>query len=200
MNLSKRAITETARELGFNIPTVATVVLGIALSIIAGEAFDISESDTVSGFQLWLIRSGAWVITISVVFTLRLVWNILQISRHDRTVRDNLEFTANLAESIDHGFMSFLRNELHDSKYGVARCYAFGSVVREYPTRDVDIIVQFDSSQERKIRTYRHRLRTVEKSFQEFYSRQLHVQMFLSDEDECLQRFLEVAEHYERIF
>ena len=200
MNILKRAITETASELGFNVLTVATAVLGIAFSIIVGEVLDVPESHDVSGFKLWLVRSGAWVITVSVVFTVRLAWNILKILRNDRAIKENLEFTASLAESVDHAFMSFLRNELRHPKYGIARCYAFGSVVGQYPTRDVDIIVQFSSSHEHKIRTYRRRLRVAEASFQNFYQRPLHVQMFLSDEDDCLQRFLEVAEHHEPIF
>ena len=99
----------------------------------------------------------------------------------------------------DNQMKSFLRNSLGDPCYGVTKCYAFGSVVRQYPTRDVDIIIQFDSSKEGQVRVYRGRLRSVESKFQEFYDLKLHVQTFLSTENEGLDIFLSKAEAYERI-
>ena len=97
------------------------------------------------------------------------------------------------AASVDDQMKSFLRNALSNPWYGVAKCYAFGSVVEQYPTRDVDIIIQFDSSKQRQVRTYRDRLRNIERSFQEFHGLDLHVQTFLSAEDEALHRFLNDA-------
>ena len=94
---------------------------------------------------------------------------------------------------------SFLRNVVQDPWYGVAKCYAFGSVLGDYPTRDVDIILQFNSSKESDVRTYRDRLRSVEGTFQEFHGLELHVQTFLSTEDEAQQRFLDRAGLHERI-
>ena len=100
---------------------------------------------------------------------------------------------------MDDRKKSFLRNALKDPLYGVTRCYVFGSVVGQYPTRDVDIIIQFDSSKQNRVRTYRDRLRSIESSFQEFHGPKLHVQTFLSDEDEALHRFLNKAGMHERI-
>ena len=98
--------------------------------------------------------------------------------------------TALTTASVDDQMKSFVRNNLRDPRYGVAKCYVFGSVVGQYPTRDVDIIIQFDSSNPGRIRTYRDRLRNVESSFREFYNLHLHVQTFLSVEDEALHEFL----------
>ena len=95
---------------------------------------------------------------------------------------------------------SFLRNTLRDKWYGVSKCYVFGSVVRQDPTRDVDIVVQFDSSNERRVRMSRDRIRKIERSFQEFYELKLHIQTFLCAEDQAVNDFLSVAGAHERIF
>ena len=94
---------------------------------------------------------------------------------------------------------SFLCKSFSEQWYGVAKCYAFGSVVGRYPTRDVDIVVQFDSSKQGPVRISRERLRNIESSFQEFYGLKLHLQTFLFDEDNALDRFLNRAGEYERI-
>ena len=106
---------------------------------------------------------------------------------------------AESAASVDNQMKSLLRNTLINPWYGVAKCYAFGSVVGQYPTRDVDIAIQFDSSRPGQIQIYRDRLRSVEGMFQEFYSLKLHVQTFLSNEDEALHTFLNDAGMHERI-
>ena len=100
---------------------------------------------------------------------------------------------------VDDQIKSFLRNALSDRRYGIAKCYAFGSVVGQYPTHDVDIIIQFDSSKRGRVRTYRYRLRDIESSFHELHGLKLHVQTFLSTQDEALHRFLNVAGLHERI-
>ena len=94
---------------------------------------------------------------------------------------------------------SFLRNALSNPWYGVAKCYAFGSVVGKYPTRDVDIIIQFDSSKRGRVRNCRDRLRNIERSFQEFHGLELHVQTFLATENEALHRFLNDAGQHQRL-
>ena len=76
---------------------------------------------------------------------------------------------------------------------------SFGSVVGLYPTRDVDIVVQFDSSEPRQVRIYRDRLRKIEHLFDEHHALKLHVQTFLSAENEYLHRFLNDAGAHERI-
>ena len=93
----------------------------------------------------------------------------------------------------------FLRNALRNPCYGVAKCYAFGSVVGRYSTRDVDIVVQFDSSKQGRVRICRERLRNIESNFQDFHGLKLHLQTFLFDEDDALDRFLNRAGAHERI-
>ena len=106
---------------------------------------------------------------------------------------------AESAALVDDQIKSFLRNTLKNPCYGVAKCYAFGSVVGLYPTRDVDIIIQFGSSKPGQVRLYRDRLRNIESLFQEFHDRKRHVQTFLSTENEALHRFLDDAGVHERI-
>ena len=103
------------------------------------------------------------------------------------------------AALVDDQMKSFLRNALGNPHYGVAESYAFGSVVGQHPTRDVDIIIRFDSSKPGRVRTYRDRLRIIESNFQEFHGLKLHVQTFLSAENDALHRFLDDAGVHERI-
>ena len=134
-----------------------------------------------------------------IVFVPLLLWNILKVMRRERAVNAHLRLAAELNASADEQIKSFLRNALSEPSYGVAKCYAFGSVVGQYPTRDVDIIIQFKSSEPSPVRRCRDRLRNVESSFQEFHGLRLHVQTFLSDENEVLVEFLEDAGKHERI-
>ena len=144
-------------------------------------------------------KSLAWLTAVVVVFVPFLVWNIFKVVRQVQAVSAHLRITAESEALADEQMKSFLHNALTDSWYGVAKCYAFGSVVQQYQTRDVDVIVQFNSSKPGRVRTYRSRLRNIESSFQEFHSMDLHLQTFLSDEDEALYRFLDDAGMHERL-
>lgn len=197
--LLRRATKDTMRELGFNAPTVITAVAGIGLSILAAAIFSALGTQPVTGLLLWLIKTIQWSITVSIVFVPFLTRNIFLVARRERSVRAHLELTGNSATSADNRMKSFLRNALTDASYGVAKCYAFGSVVRQYPTRDVDIIIQFDSSEPHRIRAYRDRLKYIETIFHGFHGRRLHLQMFLSSQDETMDKFLQVAGSHERL-
>ena len=193
------AVTETVRALGLNFPTALIAVLSIGFSIIIVPVIPTPETVSVPGFVLWLYRATAHLIAILVVFLLFLVWNIAKVARRDLSVSAHLRMITEIDASVDDRMKSFLRNTLSDPCYGVAKCYAFGSVVGQYPTRDVDIIIQFDSSEQGQVRTYRDRLRSIESSFQEFHGLVLHVQTFLSAEDEALDTFLDHAGLHERL-
>ena len=199
MNLLLKAANETVRELGLNVPTAVSVVLIIGFTIIFDRTFAAPETDSVTGFELWLIKSTAWLSAVVAVFVLHLAWNTFKVARQDRSTNEYLRMAAESDALVDDQIKSFLRNALSDPRYGVAKCYVFGSVVRQYPTRDVDIILQFDSSKRGRVRTYRYRLRDIESSFQEYHSLKLHVQTFLSTENEALHRFLNDAGLHERI-
>ena len=199
MNILRTAAKETVRALGINVPTAAKVLLGIALAIVIAATFTAPVTDTASGLELWLIRSAAWLITVIVEFILLLAWNAFKVTRRERSVKAHLGMVAKRDSSVDEQMKSFLRNTLSDPWYGIVRCHVFGSVVRQYATRDVDIIVQFHSSKEHRVRICRDRLRSVETSFEEFHGKKLHVQTFLSAQNEALDKFLNVAGAHERI-
>ena len=190
MSILRRAANETVRELGLSVPSVSKVILGIGFSTIVAAFFPVPESESVPDFVPWLIKSIAWLLSVVVVFVLFWALNVHKVARRDRSASAHLEMTAEIAASKDDQMKTFLRNALNDRWYGVARCYAFGSVVAQYPTRDVDIIIQFDSSNERQVCICRDRLRKIESSFEEFYRLKLHVQTFLSTENKALDRFL----------
>ena len=204
MNLLRRAVHEAVRQLGINVPTglMAIVCIGLTIPIIATfsapEASD-PQTESVPGFLLWLLKSLAWMGAWVAVFVTLLVWNIIKIARREKVISEKLRMAADSLAWRDDQMKLFLYNSLKNPCYGVAKCYAFGSVVGQHPTRDVDIVIQFDSSKQSPVRTYRERLRNIESSFQEFHGLKLHLQTFLSDEDDALDRFLDRAGAHELI-
>ncbi len=185
--------------MGLNIPTVVTVLLAIGLTIVLVDKSSAPETDSITGFVLWLIKSVAWVLAVVAVFLPLLAWNIHRVGRRDRSEQAQLRLDADSTVLKDDQMKWFLKNSLSDSSYGVAKCYAFGSVVGHYPTRDVDVIIQFNTSNKGQVRIYRDRLRNIESNFQEFYHVMLHVQTFLSTDDEDLAKFLDDAGRHERL-
>ena len=199
MNLMRRAISETVRQLGINFPTTVIVILAIGFTVIIARTFTAPETNSVTSFALWLIKSIGWLSAVVVVFVPFFAWNTLKVARQDRSASAHLRMTAASDALVDDRMKSFLRNTLINPWYGVTECYAFGSVVRQYQTRDVDIVIQFESSEPGKVRIYRDRLRNIERLFQEHHALRLHVQTFLATENEALHRFLNDAGTHERI-
>ena len=204
MNLLQRATQETLRQLGMNFPKAVMAILGIGLSIafvamVFGLEVSPPETESFKGFLLWILRSLAWVGALVAVFVPLLLLNIFKVARQDRSTREKLAMAAETADLVGDQMKSFLRNTLSNPSYGVVNCYAFGSVVAKYPMRDVDVIIQFNSSERKQVRIYRERLRNIESSFQEFHGLKLHVQTFLSAEDDALENFLNRAGAHERI-
>ena len=199
MRLLRLAVTETTRALGFNVPTVITGLLGIGLSILVVPRFSAPETDSGARFLLWLLESIALLAALAGVFVPLLVCKLFTTARQLRSVRARIRLDDSIAASGDDQMKTFLRKLLTNAWYGVAKCYVFGSVVGQHPTRDVDVVIQFDCSTRRQVRTYRERLRDIESQFQDVYSRQLHLQTFLSAEDEALQSFLNRAGRHERL-
>ena len=153
MTLLRRATQETVRQLGFNVPTAVMAILciGFTIAIVAtcsaSEASD-PKTESVAGFLLWLLKSLAWIGAWIVVFVTLLVWNIVKVARRGKVISEKLRMAADSAIWRDEQMKLFLRNSLKNPCYGVAKCYAFGSVVGRYSMRDVDIVVQFDSSKQ----------------------------------------------------
>ena len=124
------------------------------------------------------------------------MWKVV---RRERDVQAQLDLATGIANSLDDQMKQFLQSCLANPEYGVYRCFVFGSVIGKYPTRDVDVIVQFNSFKESQIRLYRGRLRKVESSFHEFYKLKLHLQTFVSIENDELDGFLNDTGLYEQI-
>lgn len=200
MNLLWRAAKESARELGINVPTAITTLLGIGFTVALVSNLRTPAIDSLEEFVVWLIESIAWLASVVVVFVPLLVLNFVKVVQRDRSARASLELAASSSALVDDRIKSFLKNNLADSHYGVAKCYLFGSVVRRDPTRDVDTVIQFDTSKPGQVRTYRDRLRSIEQLFQEHHGLMLHVQTFLSSENEALDRFLVKAGVNECVF
>ena len=204
MNALKRAANETRLALGIKVPTALTIILALGFTVIIADKFSSPETDSAQSFALWLVESVGWFsvssfAALAVVFVPLMLWNIIKVVRRDNSLRTKQRMTADIAASVDDEMKSFLRNAFSDPRYGVAKCYAFGSVVGRHPTRDVDIVIQFDAKSQRLIRIYRDRVRAVESNFQEFHGLMLHLQTFLSDEDDAMHRFLADAGVHERI-
>ena len=163
MNMFRQAVHESLRQLGINPPKAIMAILVIGFSIFLVSEFlgpqaskvavtvvpSLENSDptngSVPGWQLWLIQSIAWLGAFAVVFTLLLIWNAFRCVRVERATTANLRILADSADSADDQIKLVFRNSFSNPWYGISKCYAFGSVVRQYPTHDVDIVVQFDS-------------------------------------------------------
>lgn len=198
MHLFKRSLLETARGLGVNLPTTLTLAVGIGLAVLLFFEPQVAVTEDASASSDWLVILMR-VFAIAIVSVPLLIWNTIKIARQDRIIKERLVMESQSANERDIRMKNFLRNVLSNPWYGIAQCYAFGSVVAHYPSRDVDIIVQFDSSTERRVRTLRGRLRQVEQLFHEHHQTRLHPQFFLGNEDESLANFLVRAGNHERL-
>ena len=200
MVLVRTALRETRQQLGLNVPTTLTTALTIGLTLALHNKFTKPDPDSISSIALWSIESVGWCLAVTGVFLIWVLLNLERARRRHRCIEASLLLEAELAESADQRLKRFLGNSLSQAAYGVARCFAFGSVVRDHPTRDVDVVIQFSTSNPNEIRLNRQRLREVERSFNQVYGHRLHLQMFLRSEDEELQDFLTRAGDYERLF
>lgn len=199
MYLLRRAASETRRALGINIPTALLATSPIVLKVAIVDRLSTPEVDSPTGSPPWVIELTPWLVSFGAVFLVFFSVNILKVKQRDRSVAAHQRMIDESAASVDDRIRSFLRNSLSDPSYGVAKCYAFGSVVRSDPTRDVDIIIQFDYSERSRVRACRNRLRNIETSFEEFHGLKLHIQTFLSNENAALDEFLIVAGQHERL-
>ena len=185
--------------MGLNVATAATMLAAIGFTAWIISRLSAPESESVSGVVLWLAQSLAWLSAATIVFIPLFAYNIRKVMRQERSVAAHLELAAQGAAAVDEQIKLFLRNTLKDQCYGVAKSYVFGSLIAQYTTRDVDVIIQFESGERGRLRAYRERLRSVESSFQKCYSLKLHLQLFLPDEHDALEDFLREAGSYERI-
>lgn len=199
MELIQKSASETRRTLGVNLPTIIIVFLSPAISIFLYYALPIPVSDNLSGFIRWLVPIIIWAITMVIAFPALLVWNALRIMHQDRIVKAQVALALQTTKLRDDQMKSLLRSAMRNPWYGVSKCHAFGSIVRDYPTRDIDVVIQFNTSERKQVRIYRNRLRSFESTFRETYRQNLHVQTFLSEETAALQRFLNRAETHERL-
>ena len=190
MSLLGRTTNETIRQMGINIPTVLTTVLVIGVSIAIAPHLLPPKTDSATGFVLWILECTVLLVAYALAFMPLFARTLFEIRRRDQDLRAHLGMEAEGTAWEDNQMKIFLRNALRDPWYGVHRCFLFGSILGQYPTHDVDIIIQFTSSQEGDVRTYRKRLRMIEKEFREFYDLELHIQTFLSSEDAHLDDFL----------
>lgn len=193
MNQLRQAARETREALGLNLPTAATVVVVIAVGILIHGYFLDPDTGSVPRFALWLIESIAWALAVAAVFAPLFLWNLIKVVRRQRSIDASRRIATERAASVDDQIKLFLQKSLAESTYGVSKCYAFGSVIREYPTRDVDIVIQFGTSNPSQIRTYRRKLRDIEHTVEEFYNLKLHIQTFLASESDHLLDFLTKA-------
>ena len=199
MSLLRRAAKETVRDLGFNFPTAVAAILGIGFKFLISSDLSAPVTDTITGFFVWLVEPIAWLLGLIVAFVPLFLFNAFKVLRRNQLARASLEFAAESVALEDDQIKSFFRNTLKDPCYGVGKCYVFGSVVRRDPTRDVDVLIQFDTSEQRQVRVYCERMRSIERLFQEHYDSKLHLQRFLSTENESLNSFLIKAGAHERI-
>ena len=122
INLFRTATIETVRALGINVPTALIVILGIGFTILISYNFAPPQTDSVTGFVLWLIKFLAWLAAVVVVFIPFLIWNIFKVVSRERSVRAQLRMAAESISLGDDQMKSFLRSAFRNPDYGVAKC------------------------------------------------------------------------------
>jgi len=100
----------------------------------------------------------------------------------------------------DQYMKNWLRAALADPQLGVAFAAAFGSVVRNDPTRDVDVIVQLAGAGRRDLRNRTIAIKRMAKPFMEIYGLPLHLQFFSVNEMRDMTDFVGRTGHVEVLF
>lgn len=198
MGILRRALTETKRGLGLNSWTALSVALA-GLSVVIIRRLFIPDTDPRVELESWIVESVAWFTAVVVMFVPHMIRSLVKVRRQDKSLKVQIAMATASADARDADLKAFLTNVLTDPCYGVERCYLFGSVTKQYPTGDVDIVIQFTTSEQGQLLAYHGRLREVERSFRDLYDSKLHVQRFLSSEATALQLFLDDTDGYEQI-
>lgn len=125
-----------------------------------------------------------------------------QLMKAPRVLRDEAEalrLTQLQQSSADDMIKQWLRWAMGDASLGVARAAAFGSIVQNRETRDVDVAILMTASSNRNLRKRILRLRALRKPFRDAFAKPLHVQFFASEEAQAFDGFLRDAGRYEEI-
>lgn len=108
------------------------------------------------------------------------LWRI----ERDRDLQSTL-----VADGRDAVIKRWVKNELGKPEFGVKFAAAFGSITGSYPTRDIDIVVQFDDASDQVIRKKAAGLQALGKVFEAEFNLPLHLQLFLETETNDLVGF-----------
>jgi predicted nucleotidyltransferase len=87
-----------------------------------------------------------------------------------------------IATAQDTTFKDWLTQQFGRTEFHVCLAAVFGSVTRAYPTRDVDVVVQIESTSDRHIRKLGLRLKELGRTFEAEFGLPLHLQLFASTE------------------
>lgn len=87
-----------------------------------------------------------------------------------------------IAAAQDTTIKDWLRQQLSRAEFHIRLAAVFGSVTRAYPTRDVDVVVQFRPASDHRIRKLGLRLNDLGRTFEAEFSLPMHLQRFASTE------------------
>ncbi len=89
----------------------------------------------------------------------------------------------------DSTMTAWLRQQLARQEFHIRFAAAFGSVTKRYPTRDVDVVVQFEPGSDDRDRTAGLLVKALARTFTAEFQLPLHLQLFSSTETDRLLKF-----------
>jgi hypothetical protein len=104
--------------------------------------------------------------------------------------REEASQTALITTSKDAGMLRWVADALTAAGAHVAFAAAFGSVLASFPTRDVDVIIQFSPVADSTIRKSSGALKGVCRTFRAEFGLGLHIQTFAYEETDALVAFV----------
>jgi predicted nucleotidyltransferase len=148
-----------------------------------------------------------WLSTIGVGAGLSIIYSIFKSwakspGKGERADEIRAQFVASGEKERREIVTRWLIATLSDSTLRIDLAFLFGSVVHDhYPTSDVDLLVEFEPTTDRKIGSIVRRVKeSVAHDFQRTFGHKLHVTFFASDEADSREAFLNRAGNHSLIF
>jgi hypothetical protein len=103
-------------------------------------------------------------------------------------------------QASDEAMKNWVRNAARDPTLGLRGLAFFGSVTRDYDTRDVDVLMILPDSKREAARTAGDKLRELSHGFRCTFSRELHYQLFFDSERARIVEFIQRAGGVQWVF
>lgn len=103
--------------------------------------------------------------------------------------RDALRRLIRAAWDLAQAVTAWLRQQLARQEFHIRFAATFGPVTQTYPTRDIDVLVQFKPGSDDRNRKADLRVKALARTFTAEFQLPLHLQLFSSTETDRLLKF-----------